>query len=171
MLAQVVIMTLLLFNVALTAFKWLNIFLSNIFFLLFFAFAINIFFLSITSFHSGDSNANVDQYDGKWWLRFPNWEAEHFLIRRLLVESLFMITPVLNFWIFTKFTLKANLLILSFHWNAWTLYLTIWKLNKLYYIIPFTCLLCIISVKQTYAMPVDKFSPYARIKNCVTSCD
>lgn len=54
MLAQVVIMTLLLFNVALTAFKWLNIFLSNIFFLLFFAFAINIFFLSITSFHSGD---------------------------------------------------------------------------------------------------------------------
>lgn len=57
------------------------------------------------------SNLNVDQYDGKWWLRFSNWEAEHFLIRRLLVENLFMITPVLNF---TKFTLKANLLILSF---------------------------------------------------------
>ena len=54
MLAQVVIMTLLLFNVTITAFKWLNIFLSNIFFLLFFAFAINITFLSVTSFYSGD---------------------------------------------------------------------------------------------------------------------
>ena len=50
-------------------------------------------------------------------------------LRPLLVESSLMVMRVLNFWMrdavviwpfSTKFTLEVNLLILAFHWNAWT---------------------------------------------------
>ena len=84
------------------------------------------------------------QYDEKLGLRFKHWQVEHFLFRWLLVESFFMVIPVLNFWIFIKFSLEVNLLILSFSISTGMLKLHTLKWNVEQLILHYTIYMLII---------------------------